>query len=512
MNKSIRKGMPLLFFFFLSLVALLFASPDSYLHDHLLEHWDVAWFYTCGKAWMNGMTPYVDFADSKGPLLWLIYGIGYLLTPRSYLGVFWLSVLLYTGVFYYIYKTAYLFLKDKKKSLAVVLLMTASYFCAFYHNEVRAEDWCQLFIAVCFYRTCTLLYTEEGKRSKELHVTCFLLGIGCAGALLIKYNITIMLGGIACYVLYVLIREKRNITIPFLYYLGGVCIVMLPFLLYMIYAGNLHAFIQEYFINTLHTQDDKNTLIFYIQEWISLVWDPYYIVLFAICIIGALMMSQKVNKDKWFFLLTFIGFYAIALHNCGHIVHYYLCICLFFPVWFCITIAEKYRPIILKATIITALLFTFIGNHISFGYITPNQWFKDTQMRQDRYAMAWYMSQIEKPTIIYFKSSDIGLGIFSEALPGTKYWAYQGGATTEMASNQIASVKSGSADFIYTNDHDALLSENDIIIRAAGYEELYHGKLGLNDYKFYSRHKLLPPPDGFHVGRIDILFKRSVLN
>ena len=29
---------------------------------------------------MNGMVPYVDFTDSKGPSLWLIYGIGYLLS------------------------------------------------------------------------------------------------------------------------------------------------------------------------------------------------------------------------------------------------------------------------------------------------------------------------------------------------------------------------------------------------------------------------------------------------
>ena len=32
---------------------------------------------------MNGLTPYVDFTDSKGPLLWLIYGIGYLRAPAT---------------------------------------------------------------------------------------------------------------------------------------------------------------------------------------------------------------------------------------------------------------------------------------------------------------------------------------------------------------------------------------------------------------------------------------------
>jgi len=33
--------------------------------------------------------PYVDFIDSKGPLLWLIYGVGYVITPHSFIGEAW---------------------------------------------------------------------------------------------------------------------------------------------------------------------------------------------------------------------------------------------------------------------------------------------------------------------------------------------------------------------------------------------------------------------------------------
>ena len=59
-----------------SFLILFIVSPDSYTHD-LYSRCDSAWFFMCGKAWMNGLVPYVDFADSKGPLLWLIYGVGY---------------------------------------------------------------------------------------------------------------------------------------------------------------------------------------------------------------------------------------------------------------------------------------------------------------------------------------------------------------------------------------------------------------------------------------------------
>ncbi|MBQ8521824.1 MAG: hypothetical protein IJ456_10765, partial [Bacteroides sp.] len=56
-------------------LVLFVISPDSYTH-YPFGRVDSAWFFMCGKAWMNGLLPYVDFADSKGPLLWLIYGVG----------------------------------------------------------------------------------------------------------------------------------------------------------------------------------------------------------------------------------------------------------------------------------------------------------------------------------------------------------------------------------------------------------------------------------------------------
>lgn len=88
-----------LFFIFI-FILFFFISSDSYTHDLWYKN-DSAWFYMCGKAWMNGMIPYVDFSDSKGPLLFLIYGIGYLLSPRNYLGIFWISVFWYAVVFFH---------------------------------------------------------------------------------------------------------------------------------------------------------------------------------------------------------------------------------------------------------------------------------------------------------------------------------------------------------------------------------------------------------------------------
>jgi hypothetical protein len=66
------------------IVVQFFISLESYPHD-LYVQFDSTWYFMCGKAWMNGLMPYVDFADSKGPLLWLIFGIAYLLRSALWL-------------------------------------------------------------------------------------------------------------------------------------------------------------------------------------------------------------------------------------------------------------------------------------------------------------------------------------------------------------------------------------------------------------------------------------------
>ena len=108
--------------FLFSFFLLTFLSPDSFLMHLCTMREDSAWFFTAGKAWMEGMTPYIDFADSKGPLLWLIYGIGYLLSPTSYIGVFWISMMAYTFTFAVLWRTARLFV-GKRESLIVLVLM-----------------------------------------------------------------------------------------------------------------------------------------------------------------------------------------------------------------------------------------------------------------------------------------------------------------------------------------------------------------------------------------------------
>lgn len=118
-----------MFFFLMSFVLLFFLSPDSYVRQ-VFGRLDSAMFFTQGHAWLKGMVPYVDFTDSKGPLLLAIYALGAWLSPTTYHGVFWISVV-YTLIFFFLYHATRLLLDDHDghRALAATILCVGGGAC-----------------------------------------------------------------------------------------------------------------------------------------------------------------------------------------------------------------------------------------------------------------------------------------------------------------------------------------------------------------------------------------------
>ena len=78
-----------------SILTLLICSKNSPLYPY--NDWvDGNAFFTMGKGMFNGKVPYKDLFEQKGPLLYLIYVIGYLISHDTFLGVYLLEVISYT--------------------------------------------------------------------------------------------------------------------------------------------------------------------------------------------------------------------------------------------------------------------------------------------------------------------------------------------------------------------------------------------------------------------------------
>ena len=430
-------------FFCLSLFMLLWLSNDSYLVHSCTYREDSAWFFTAGKAWMEGMTPYVDFADSKGPLLWLIYGIGYLITPTSFIGVFWLTVISYTFTFAFLWRTARMFV-ERRAALLVLATMPCFLFLKIHHDEVRAEDFCMPFVCIGIYCACRVL--KDSFSVPQIRKCAFGLGAAMACCLLIKWNMFVMMGGMALIVAGVSIANKRADGV--LFGLLGIAVVVLPFMLYFICNGNFDALIQEYFVTTfLITGNGANpgtwhTLIYTLDKDISSV---YNLVELLGVIVGICLFCRKFRMSYWS-LLSYIPFCLFMMFKPSW--YYYYIIIMPFFIFLVIYVANACSSLLNKMRrwqyfgVVTVVYFFAIGSNVLVGRLV----FFPSEDESEWLAIQNVVAKKHNARIIV--SKDLGYGLYSQALPGCKYWALQSGVTPEMKAERYHAIRKRKADFV----------------------------------------------------------------
>lgn len=478
---------------------LLIVSPDSYLHD-LYNRVDSAWFYMCGKAWMEGMTPYVDFTDSKGPLLWLIYGIGYLLSPRDYTGVFWLSFVSYVVTLWLVYRSALLLLGDRRWALLCAILMPLAYFYPYIHEETKTEDFAQLFIMLCFYGCLKLAYGTRLQYGKTVRILIWIgIGVGCV--LMMKYSLVPMLGFFAIVAIVAARRHKVKVSTSLLWLTIGFLIALLPWCIYFIIAGNFTAFIREYFLATFDTlqylRDEHGTIIDILRKFrLHNIVTQFPI----LCIGGALLHALCFPRMRWLAPVATLWFFLCTVPNAWWLYYYNTCTwTLFFGITAALIIMKNFMssPSRIALTCTAIAVIAAVGTWSVL--IVPQNFFTVKHPARDAYYRYVYlMQQIERPRVIYWDIYSAGFETAAGGLPACKYWAGQNGATPEMKRAQEDAVKNGAADFVLVSD-----TNHDQQLQQWGYHKWDYSRRDSTDrcddllYTLYTRHILQAPPKDF---------------
>lgn len=432
---------------FFVILILIFISTDSYLHG-LYDKVDSSIFFMCGKAWMNGYIPYSDFSDSKGPLLWLIYGIGYLLSNTSYVGVFWVSCFFYSITFFYVFKCIRLFIKDRYISFVTTLGMGLFYFNICVHNIIRAEDFCQLFIILSLYATCTILY---GNESNNYHIdkSSFIFGFCASCTLLIKFTITAMLAIFFVYLCYAAYKRQR-LTKSIIWMLLGALSVILPFVAYFLVIGNFGIFIEEYFLRTFVTVGNtqgytmSDTLLKFLQPNVF----TYFFILFLSVLLFA-RWNRLSNIKKFFPLISFIWFTLITCQNAWN---YYFNSLSVFGLFGLVVIAaycEKRCGGARVLLIVPLLLMLIIIPPIKLVPTKRDSFLKYNKYKSDQFdKFANFIKSKHQPLILYLGTFPTGVGISAEALPACRYFHEQTGQAKDMTDIQLTAIKKKIPDFI----------------------------------------------------------------
>jgi hypothetical protein len=451
-----------------SAAVLLLVSSDSPLHGEW-DRLDSSWFFTSGKAMMLGMKPYVAFADSKGPLLWLIYGVGYLLTPRSYVGVWVLSCLCYAGILYFNYKTARLFLGDFLRSLAAAMVMPFIYFQYWFHDDVRAEDFCTLPVAVSLLVVMRLLTAGRSGR-RAAHCDGLVLGASFMALVLIKWNVAAMQATLVAVALWYYWREERQGLQAFGATAAGAAAVALPFVAWLLARGAFGAFVQEYFVNTLLTVTPEGDVAdSYLGELATTLGTAHKLAL----LLGLLAGGWLVSRQRVRYRLVPVAVPVLFFLACSrHALFHYHSICYVFLLFLVVHLFSQARVLKVRSLAVVGccVLLWGYGENVREGSHLAQVWLWGKRSHEAHYR--YFADHIEghHPRIMYLYGCDYGYGLASEAVPAGRYWSYQKGTTPKMEQEHLRPLLEGLADYVIVNDQN--------LCESKGYSTLRLHRLG----------------------------------
>ena len=427
------------------------ASWNSYLHDIYL-HYDTPWFFMCGKAWMNGMTPYVDFADSKGPLLWLIYGLGYLISPRDYTGVYWISTIIFAIAFFYAYKSALLITGNKATAAIATAVMAFLLTVKWVHDEPHSEDYCcAAIMPVAYYFVrCSTLTSSDGPVVRNAALA---LGACLAITLLIKYNITAMLAIAVPHFLWIVPRRNKQSPLwTLLWMAAGFLAVAAPVAIVLTAQGCFADFINEYFLNTVLTISNLQLNGVVASKLLALT-ESLAVFLYLFLIMALIVVAASTEKLwRWPLTVTFLWFAVVIVMNLKAPFYLLPLSPLAMP-----GIAVVLKPLnrslsrwqwqATAAIAVTALL---VWGSNKTAFFT----FPETTKQRVFYYFAALEAQYDNPRIIYLNCSDLGSGVPAHALPGCKYWSKQTGALPHMLEETHQAIKQRNADVVIVRTYD----------------------------------------------------------
>ena len=448
-SKTISNSKVLLMLACWSFLVLLFLSPDSPLFN-TCHHIDSAWFFIEGKALMNGLRPYVDFSDCKGPLLWLIYGLGYLISPRNFLGMYIIGSLFYTATLFFNYKTARIFLKSDGTALAATLPMIFVYFFPWFHYEVRSEDLMLLFISISIYILFKRLYSPKDCINDKAD---FLTLGACFMALtLIKYNISAVQGVIVLIAFWDQYKRKASVAKAFVWVAIAGVVVAVPFMAYLWYTDTLGAFVQDYFVVAFQVVAEENSdSLTYANDLKGVIEDNRKIIFILAILVGGILLGSRMKRYK--FVPVVIGLLFVAVATRHNVWNYYYGVCFVFIIYlFIYTLMFKNTWMRRVAYILLTgyVVLTCIYGNLIVGELRQITIFTQNPDKQAFMDICDVMKGTRHARLLNYECNEFGFDIPYEALPAGNQYACQNGATPEMMRDHKKILTDRKADFVVT--------------------------------------------------------------
>lgn len=462
-----HRNMLLLWSLLVSVVILGVCSKSSPRYP--MNDWvDVHCFLTLGKGMLNGLVPYVDLYEQKGPVLYFVYAIVALFNQNSFWGQFLLEVLSFTAFLYYSGKIARIYLTDHW-SVYIILIGTAFVSCtclAFSHGGSVEQNCLFIYTYALF---CVLKAIEEGRFLKFSEALCNGLFFGIA--FWVKYTlIGFYLGLIVFVLIWYWIRQSgvKSILHTALGFLVGFLIITIPVLAYFHAKDALPELFTCYFYNNLFLYPTESEETFLqkvvkgLSTWTTLNTDVTICVILGVSYL--LIKAKELPLHIGALCLSFFGLCSTTFLGKNY-VYYPMVLCAFtvFGLIGLIRILQhiripqteaffaQIRKIILPAV---CLLVLWIAALYSYNF-SPNTYlmsFEKNHMPQYQFADTIAKTH-EDPKILNFGFLDGGFYYTTKTVPNCKFFCSFNVDAPGMWETQYSFVQDRLVDFVITRKY-----------------------------------------------------------
>lgn len=227
---------------------LLICSKSSPLYP--LNDWpDINCFYTIGKSMIHGKVPYVDLLDHKGPYVYGMAAVAYLLDGHGFSGYFLFEVVSMYLFLLYAYKIAALYCE--RPCLWTLPLLGMAVVSA--KSFVHGGSWEQISLGVFAYAIYSLLAFMRGTAPRLSVKTLFLNGLLAGILFWSKFNLLglYIAWGLVVLALYLRRRQWATLGKDLLLFIGGAAVSTLPWLVYFGCHGAVKTWLKVYLYDNI---------------------------------------------------------------------------------------------------------------------------------------------------------------------------------------------------------------------------------------------------------------------
>lgn len=329
----------LIFIFLLCITFLfLFKSP---LHPWVKSDSgvDSSVFKSIAVMMDNGLMPYKDTFDHKGPLLYIINFIGYKL--GGYCGIWYVEFISLFVSLIIAYKIAR-FKCNKSSSLVVVFL-----FLTLLYNFIEDGNFIEEY-SIPFICGSLYIFLDYILNDKVTNLRLILCGLSFGGCLMLRPN-TIALWIVFCLVILIkcLFEKKYKDLFKFIFYFViGISIIVVPLVLWLYFNDSLIAFWECYIkFNFSYTNSLMDNFISYyrVSTFFTFINDVLILLSIILSIIVFFYKKDKViiyNLLFTFLSLLFISISGVEFPHYGMLL--VACIIYPFSCFFGLNIKNKY--------------------------------------------------------------------------------------------------------------------------------------------------------------------------